>query len=492
MEIAIWLFLFGVAAGLTVDPDLPTPPHGADFTISRIPMSEHVQPLADLEVTDHVVNLKRGNSKSLSAIYVQTMRKQSMDPLEGTLRLSVSVSQPIDLLSLTKSDIKNGTAQLTSVEAGQVFLAPVTIGGQNFEVVIDTGSSDPWVVQPNFTCADPQTSDVLPQQDCYFGASYDSSRSSTYSHIDNENFNITYSDGERLTGDMAFETFTMAGITVPRQKFAVVDYAAWFGDGYSAGLVGFAYGTLTSAYAGDDPSQDRRGGTLMYSPLFVSMYNLSLVAPVFSMAIDRDPNNGGVLALGGIPNVPHSPYWANVPIQSVGVFIGTTTPAYEFYEIKSDGFAVSANRNVQFNLYPNNNPKKRSLLNNGTTVIVDYGTSLVYAPNAVADAVAQAFQPPASYDADNDAYFVSCDANPPLFGVSIRKKIFFVNGLDMIVPAAEGRCLSGVQPNNGGLTILGDVWMKNVLAVFDIGAEQMRFASRQYYGLTSISKPAST
>ena len=90
MEIAVLLLLLlGVAAGLKVDPDLPTPPHGADFMISRLPMSEHVQPMSELTVTDHVVQLKRSNSKSLSSIYVQTMRKQSTAALEGDSRLSV-------------------------------------------------------------------------------------------------------------------------------------------------------------------------------------------------------------------------------------------------------------------------------------------------------------------------------------------------------------------------------------------------------------------
>ena len=229
----------------------------------------------------------------------------------------------------------------------------------------------------------------------------------------------------------------------------------------------------------------------MYSPLFTNMYNMSLIAPVFSLAIDRDPNNGGVLALGGIPNVPHSPYWVSTPIQSVGVYIGTTTPAYEFYEVKTDGFAYSTSTNTQFNPYANANTRKRNLVANGT-VIIDSGTSLVYVANSVADAVAAAFRPPASYDTSTDAYFVSCTAKPPIFGVSIGKKVFYVNSLDMIVPSSEGQCLSGVQPNNGGLAILGDVFLKNVISVFDIGAEMMRFAAREYYGLTSQVVRAST
>ena len=41
----------------------------------------------------------------------------------------------------------------------------------------------------------------------------------------------------------------------------------------------------------------------------------------------------------------------------------------------------------------------------------------------------------------------------------------------------------GIQSDGGGLSILGGTWMKNVLAVFDIEGEQMRFAARQFYDL---------
>ena len=81
MEIVAALLLFGLTTALKKDPSLPQ--HGAPFTISRIPLSGGVQPLSDLKVTDHVVSLKRGNSKSLSSIYVQTMRKHS-DAAMGT------------------------------------------------------------------------------------------------------------------------------------------------------------------------------------------------------------------------------------------------------------------------------------------------------------------------------------------------------------------------------------------------------------------------
>jgi len=365
------------------------------------------------------------------------------------------------------------------------------VGGQIFDVVVDTGSSDPWLVTPDFSCYNPSTGEPEAQADCYFGTPYDPSLSANYQRIPNENFNITYADGETLNGDMAYDTFSLGGITVPRQKFGIVDYVAWYGDGYSSGLIGFAYGTLTSAYQGNDPSQDRRGGTLIYNPLFVNMYNQSLIAPIFALAIDRDPNNGGLLALGGIPDIPHSPNWTSTPIQSVGFFIGTTTPAYEFYTIESDGFAYSASQSTQFNVLGTNNPLKVPI-SDPETVIVDSGTSLVYAPADVAKGVALAFNPPGYFDKDTNAWYVDCAAVPPVFGVSVEKKIFYVNALDMIIPSSRDLCISGIQSNNGGLTILGDVWMKNVLSVFDIGASMLRFAAREFYPMDYPSVPVAT
>lgn len=84
---AVLLLFLGLATALKSDPTLPQ--HGADFMISRLPMSENVLPLSDLQVTNHVVNLKRGNSKSLSSIFVQTLRKQSMAALGADERLDV-------------------------------------------------------------------------------------------------------------------------------------------------------------------------------------------------------------------------------------------------------------------------------------------------------------------------------------------------------------------------------------------------------------------
>ena len=87
MEVARLLLLIGVVSALKSDPALPQ--HGAPFTISRTPLFGNPKAMTPLEITDHVVTLKRGNSKSLSSIYVQTMRQHGMSAMDGDSRLSV-------------------------------------------------------------------------------------------------------------------------------------------------------------------------------------------------------------------------------------------------------------------------------------------------------------------------------------------------------------------------------------------------------------------
>ncbi|KAH9820459.1 putative peptidase A1 family protein, partial [Teratosphaeria destructans] len=231
------------------------PNMGTEFTISRLATTERSTGLTDLQVTNNTVELKRAQAFSLSNTYIQAMRKQAMEQAGRAV------------------DATNGSVNLDSGDYGQVFIAPVTVGGQSFDMVVDTGSSDPWLITPSFQCISLDDGSEIAESDCAFGSElYDASDSSTYQALADQNFNISYADGEALEGTLGFETFVMGGITVTKQEFGLVDRAAWSGDGTSSGLVGFAYSTLTSAYAGTDPGADVAGETLIYDTLFTNMW----------------------------------------------------------------------------------------------------------------------------------------------------------------------------------------------------------------------------
>lgn len=133
------------------------------------------------------------------------------------------------------------SSKLVSLLCGQEFATSIKVGTQTFDVIVDTGSSDTWVVETGFECADVSDSAPLPESDCAFGPTYSIDR--TFSKIPDVHFDIEYGDGEFLSGIFGFEEVTLAGLTV-KQQIAVVNFAAWEGDGTTSGLTGLAYPAL--------------------------------------------------------------------------------------------------------------------------------------------------------------------------------------------------------------------------------------------------------
>lgn len=456
-----------------------------DFRVNQPRRLVAVQNPSPNRITEHTISLGRANAKanSLSAGYLQAIRSgQHVDGVYSRLRVGFSLSKKLEKRQALTLQ-QNGTADLLSVGAGSVFLASLGAGGETFDVVIDTGSSDTWLVSSQFTCVDPHDSAVIDESECAFGSTY--SLSSTAKQIPNRNFNISYADGERLNGEMITEDLTFAGLTLKNQTMGLVTVAGWHGDGTSSGLVGLAYASLTNQYSGSNPSADIAGFSIPYNPLLTSMFVENITAPIFSIALDRDVSHsaqaaGGVLAVGGIPNIPRGSSWATANISIVGVDSITGQPEYRFYAIKVDGWAVSKNWNASFDIAMSGNPRKTPLLGAPTyNVIVDSGTTLIYAPTNVAASLAAAFNPPAVFSSSVGLYTVACNATVPLFGVTISKKVFYINPLDLIIDTRQGFCVMGVQDNGGGLTIIGDTFMRNVLTVFDVGAAQIRFSARK-------------
>ncbi len=149
------------------------------------------------------------------------------------------------LLGLVKIPGSTHSTTLISLEIGEEFATQITFGTETFESIVDTGSSDTWIVETGFKCVNVSNSAPETEAFCNFGPTYNVT--DTFVQIPNENFNITYGDGEFLTGIMGTEEITLAGLTV-KQEVALVNYAAWNGDGTTSGLFGLAYTALYDSY----------------------------------------------------------------------------------------------------------------------------------------------------------------------------------------------------------------------------------------------------
>lgn len=409
---------------------------------------------------------------------------------------------------------------------GQVYLAPITFGNSTYNVVLDTGSADTWLVTSNFTCMTVFSRIEQPQAACQFGPAYVPTLN--YKKLPNMHFNISYADGEYLNGVMATETVNFANVEVKNQTIAAVNYAAWNGDSLSSGLMGLAFPNITRAFPGEDYRMDSRGLNVAYDPIFTSMWKKNLTAPVFSMALPRldfttrKPINTGALAIGGLPPPPirYEKNFASAPIEYLalspiikddGSLAGVAKkPEFTLYTIVIDGvvYAPAGARSGSNDTKPTSSAHRTldgrppSQNWNATTsasakgtqpqihkarrtapiqATIDSGTTLVYLPYEVTKSINSEWDPPSWRDPSSSLWMVACNATGPAIGMQVDGKILWMDREDQVLlpkGGEENQCFSAVQVAQDGITILGDAWMRSVVSVFDVGAGMMRFSPR--------------
>ncbi|CAG7950886.1 unnamed protein product [Penicillium salamii] len=366
------------------------------------------------------------------------------------------------------------TIPLISAEYGTVFDAPMTIGNQSFQMLVDTGSSDTYVMQDGYTCINGTGTLAVPREDCKYAKSYHPSN--TLRRISGQNFGIEYGAGI-ASGYLAYEEVSLGNITVKKQKVGIADRSNPMGDGVNSGLLGLAYPSITSAHPGNSTDNTTYWyNRLPYDPLINTMHKEGKIEPNFSLALARSPQNqstsfGGYLTLGGLPPVKYDPEFAVTPVEFTDIPLNFTSGkrvlSYWTTTIDEVTFGPSSN-----NLTTNSTKFK---------AFIDSGNYVTYLPSAVVEPINALFSPPATYNEDLKAYVVDCSSKAPQFGLKLGNQTFFHNGSDLIF-RVDGICVSSLFPSEkvslGDVTvnILGVPFLKNVLTVFDFGNDEMRFA----------------
>jgi len=145
---------------------------------------------------------------------------------------STKASKSNAILSEAAKRDTTPSAALTAALGGQEYLVSIEWAGSSYSVILDSGSSDTWLIQSGFECVDANGNEQS-ESACDFGPPF----SGTFDdgQISNENFNITYGDGEFVTGVMGYEDVTIAGITVSQQEVSRMFYDTrrTFTDGLS-------------------------------------------------------------------------------------------------------------------------------------------------------------------------------------------------------------------------------------------------------------------
>ncbi|KAF5668369.1 peptidase catalytic [Fusarium heterosporum] len=397
------------------------------------------------------------------------------------------------LLPSRRADKPSNPAPLIATEYGTIYDVEVQFGNQSFMLLVDTGSSDTCVLQTGCQCINSSDNLALPRATCNYASTYD--LPSTLQTERNKTFGVKYGTGI-ATGLVAYENLTMGGITVAKQTVGIVNSTNDIGDGLQSGLLGLAYPQLTSAHPGTNyPNDSLITNRSIYNPLMQSMSEQSLIEPWFSLALNRlsanvSTGDGGYMGLGKLPPVHHSEEWAVVPVEiseSIPDFLyQNSKPVLTWWTLTVDAVTwgpAAASTNTSYAL-------STVLTSNTTTnstafqAVVDSGNPRNVLPKKLADQINGAFDPPAVYDEERDAFIVGCDARAPALGLVIGGKTFWHDQRDLIVWAKDGICTSSIGATQPALGIevhfLGDAFLKNVVSVFDFGKNEMKYAARIY------------
>jgi Eukaryotic aspartyl protease len=360
------------------------------------------------------------------------------------------------------------SGKLFSVDGGNSFLTNIEFGSQTFKVVVDTGSSDTWLIGTGYTCLDSQGNKV-PENTCDFAKAYAYKQDTTLSQDSTEageNFELRYGDGEYLTGFLATDKVTLAGVSF-QTEVGICTQGYWNGDGQSSGLVGLAFPVLTSAYYGTNPSKDGPDNKAQYNSIMYQLFETNGYTPaMFSMALSRDnagTGYGGSLTIGGVPNLsdPRVNAKANYAYANFEITPSISKMYYSYYTITVDTVTFGSGNKKQ------SDSKQR-------LYTIDSGTSLIYLPSILAKAYNSLWSQPATFHPKTGEYYVPCDATVPPFSVTISRQVFTINPRDLLQHNSDGTCLSTVlDVLDGDTLVLGDIFLKNVLAVFDWNNQRM-------------------
>ncbi|KAF2115273.1 aspartic peptidase domain-containing protein [Lophiotrema nucula] len=209
-----------------------------------------------------------------------------------------------------------------------------------------------------------------------------------------------------------------------------------------------------------------------------------LIPPVFSLALGRSNSDESYIAFGGLPPVKVDGNFTSTPLIPAP---GSSSTEFTTYRLDVDAFTYGG--------YPNASAVKPGQF--GGNALTDSGTITINVPNDIADAYNKLFDPPAIFPAEVGFWIIDCKAHGPKepFYVVINSTTFTFPGSDFVlgdvllsdngIGGKYGNyCFSGIQEggiwNSTGHFTLGRPFMQNVVAVHDVGAQEMRFAQRKY------------
>ncbi|KAF7789447.1 hypothetical protein EIP86_000392 [Pleurotus ostreatoroseus] len=305
------------------------------------------------------------------------------------------------------------------------YVVPVTVGtpGVTVHLDFDTGSSDLWIWSSELAGASRYRTHQI----------YDPYASSTAQHAHGLTWNITYGDGSSANGDVYLDNVTVAGVTIPCQAVECARElsSAFLKDGGNDGLLGLAWPDVNTV-------QPQRVKTPMENMMEQGLIPEALFT--VKLGHGKEPS-----------------------FYSFGTrYIDSNVTSNQMYWTPVDNINGDTHRRPQDN-----------------HAILDTGTTLLLVDDHVLERIYSAV-PGAVYDEQGGGWKYPTDTQIPEVWFAVGEQMFVIHPADFgFGHDGDGYTFGGIQSRgDSSYDIFGDVFLKNVYAVFHQGQQMVGLAQR--------------
>lgn len=322
----------------------------------------------------------------------------------------------------------------------------MTIGGKQFKLDFDTGSSDLYEM-PSLLFLPTGLTDNA--KSWVFSKELPSNEQGSHSlytpgsgakKINGATWKISYGDGSSASGDVYTDTVSVGDTTVTAQAVeAASKVSQSFVQDESDGLVGLAFSTINTVKPKSQKTFFDNAQNGLEQPLFTA--NLKKGQP-------------GNYNFGYIDDSEYTGEISYTDVDNSQGFWGYTTDSYTVGSGSPQSVSIQS--------------------------ISDTGTSLIL----VDDSIVSDYwgQVDGSSNSQNEGgYIFPCNAQLPDISFTIGDYTGTVPGdyLNYAPASEDGQCFGGMQSNSGvGLSIFGDVWLKSQFVVYSADGPKLGHAKK--------------
>lgn len=358
---------------------------------------------------------------------VRQQRKQPRNDLAHLQRRSPQGNQQ----TIEPGDGSN-TFDITSAR-DLLYLADINVGGVDYPVQLDTGSSDLFVVGATYPIPGTQGTNL--------------------------NLNLSYAIGW-ASGHIAFAPVDFVNITVASQALLDAQDAANPALELGAsGIVGLGFNKLSNIDNELNKTGSSNGRSLLYNLFAHNPEEPNFIAFALHRASQNDSEVEGSFAIGElepeymaitgnapIPTWPrHDPYRWNVLLDAL-IVNDTITPG---------------------------TTTKTGAPSNKAVVLLDTGASHTYAPPSVVEALYRDL-PGATFDDESNVWMLPCDTEINA-ALQIGGQVFPMHPLDLLIPRTSNNnkdCMGTFIPQIIDWEfdwLIGDNFLRAVYSIYDFG-----------------------